>query len=181
MNRKTFLQYTAATAASMSVPFAGYPSLLAQSKTKTPAFSLLLGTVEQLMKTAPRETLKKIAALGYQGLEYPGTFDLPAGELKAMIVENNLVSVGGGYSMSLLLKNFSSIVTGYQAMGKNYVLCYWPWVDNGKNKTVNDWKVCCDGFNDLGRRFKKEGLRLEYHNHNIEFVKPGSRYLTILY
>ncbi len=115
-------------------------------------------------------TLQKIAKIGFKGLEYPDTFGLPAAALKKMIAANKLYSMGGGNTMATLTKNFDAIVNEYHQMGKKYVLCYWPWLDNGKNKTADNWKENAAVFNQLGNRFKKEGLRLGYHNHDIEFA-----------
>ena len=169
MKRRNFIQKVGLTGVSYALASTGLPSF-AMPPATIPNFTLLLGTVEKLMKTDPQGTLKKIAAIGFKGLEYPDTFDLPTTELKQLIAANHLYSMGGGYSMAELIKNFDKITEEYNQMGKKYVLCYWPWLDNGKNKTIENWKETCGRFNTVGKRFKEAGLRLGYHNHDIEFI-----------
>ncbi|MEP7277992.1 MAG: sugar phosphate isomerase/epimerase [Bacteroidota bacterium] len=181
MERRNFIKGLGITAASVAL-YSPCLSSYGRLPVKTPNFSLLLGTVEELMKTDPQGTLKKIAEIGFKGLEYPDTFGLPTSALKKIIADNHLYSLGGGYSMSELIKNFDTITTTYNEIGKKYVLCYWPWLDSGKNKTIENWKETCERFNDVGKRFKQAGLRLGYHNHDIEFIPTNNQipYDTVL-
>jgi sugar phosphate isomerase/epimerase len=40
-----------------------------------------------------------------------------------------------------------------------------------RRKTVEDWKWTADQMNQIGAKVQTEGLKLAYHNHEIEFVK----------
>jgi sugar phosphate isomerase/epimerase len=163
-SRRNFMKTLAATAAAF-----GVSNAIGLEKKKKLLKGILLGTLQKQMTDNPQETLKYLAELGYQTLEYPGTFGHDAKLLRQMIKEHHLISLAGGDAMAAIKKNFAAIVTEYQEMGKEYLICYWPWMDNGKNKTLNDWKRNADVFNVLGKACKKEGLRLAYHNHEIEF------------
>jgi sugar phosphate isomerase/epimerase len=142
---------------------------------KEHSIGVLLGTVEKFMKEDPAGTLKKISEIGFAELEYPGTYGCTPFELNTLIKKNNLVSLGGGENISNLTRHFTDLAAEYNRMDKKYVFCYWPWFDNGKNKTIDDWKKQSDILNTLGQKYKESGLRLAYHNHDIEFLKTENQ------
>jgi sugar phosphate isomerase/epimerase len=146
------------------------PSIPASFRKKQ-SIGLLLGSVEKYMNDDPEGTLQKISAIGYKGLEYPRTYGHDVYKLKKIINKNKLHSIGGGNTRNELTVHFSDYAKEYNTLGKKYVFCYWPWLDGGKNKTIEDWKRNAEEFNKLGKKFKDEGLRLAYHNHDIEFIE----------
>jgi sugar phosphate isomerase/epimerase len=44
----------------------------------------------------------------------------------------------------------------------------------GKEMTADDWRRLAAQLNEKGAALKREGLKLAYHNHNVEFVRRGS-------
>src|SRR6185437_7648166 len=44
----------------------------------------------------------------------------------------------------------------------------------GKEMTADDWQRLAAQLNAKGAALEREGLRLAYHNHNVEFTKVGS-------
>ncbi|MFI4885751.1 MAG: sugar phosphate isomerase/epimerase family protein [Steroidobacterales bacterium] len=45
----------------------------------------------------------------------------------------------------------------------------------GAQMTADDWRHLAAQLNDKGAALKREGLKLAYHNHNVEFTRLGSR------
>jgi sugar phosphate isomerase/epimerase len=45
----------------------------------------------------------------------------------------------------------------------------------GGEMTADDWRRLAAQLNDKGAALRREGLRLAYHNHNVEFRRLGSR------
>lgn len=45
----------------------------------------------------------------------------------------------------------------------------------GREMTADDWRHLAAQLNEKGAALKREGLRLAYHNHNVEFAKHGSK------
>ena len=56
------------------------------------------------------------------------------------------------------------------ALRKKYLVCYWPWMDGGDHKTLDDFKAAALEMNRLGDICNKSGIRFLMHNHNKEFV-----------
>jgi sugar phosphate isomerase/epimerase len=44
----------------------------------------------------------------------------------------------------------------------------------GREMTADDWRRLAAQLNAKGAALKREGLKLAYHNHNVEFVRRGS-------
>jgi sugar phosphate isomerase/epimerase len=55
-------------------------------------------------------------------------------------------------------------------LDNKYIVCYWPWTDDGRNKKFDDWKQVAEKLNKGGEICKKNGLQLLFHNHDIEFM-----------
>ena len=45
----------------------------------------------------------------------------------------------------------------------------------GRQMTADDWRRMAAQLNEKGAALKREGLKLAYHNHNVEFAKHGSK------
>ena len=167
MERRHFINL--ATQAGVALCFADQLSAL--NLKKKPSIGVLLGSVEKYMTENADDTLGEISAMGFKELEFPRTYGYPVDKLKAIINNHKLTALGGGDNITHLNNNFAEYAAEYNEIGKQYVFCYWPWFDGGLNKTIDDWKKQAEVLNKLGERYKKEGLRLAYHNHNIEFAE----------
>lgn len=44
----------------------------------------------------------------------------------------------------------------------------------GAEMTADDWRRLASQLNEKGAALKREGLKLAYHNHNVEFVRQGA-------
>jgi len=166
ITRRNFIQTSLQTSALLAADF----SLGSFANKQQHSIGVLLGTVEKFMTEDADATLKKIAAIGFKEIEYPRTYGYAADNLKSIIKKYKLTSLGGGENITNLTNHFAVYVQEYNEMGKQYVFCYWGWFDNGKNKTIEDWKKQCDILNKLGEKYRQQGLRLAYHNHDIEFA-----------
>lgn len=167
ISRQRFIRTAAALGAGLCLP----SSLSALPAAKKPSLGLLLSTVGKEMADDPAGTLKRIAGLGYKTLEYSGTFGHPAQELNRLVRQNGLVSIIEGESMWAFMSKLPTYLDNCRQTGKPYLVCYWPWPDSGKNKTIADWRETARRFNEIGEKCKAAGVQLAYHNHDIEFVE----------
>jgi sugar phosphate isomerase/epimerase len=55
------------------------------------------------------------------------------------------------------------------AMGKKYLVCYWPWTGDANNPTWDQVKFAVDDFHRIGEQCNQQGLRFAFHNHHQEF------------
>lgn len=131
-----------------------------------------MGSVNSALGEDAAGTLKSLARMGYEELEFNGP---PKGTLdadwKRMLADNGLRPIAGGAAMHQLNTEFGKLVESAHTYERKFIVCYWPWADKGKDKRLDDWKRLAAHLNELGAKAKGEGLILAYHNHDIEFAK----------
>ena len=160
------------------------PHVLAQARHK---MGLQLFTIRDAMARDLDDTLKRIAAMGYQEVETYG-FDpdaigyyrLPAKEFAQRLRDNGLASPSGHYDLNRFAKAslddlnryVDRCVLGAQALGQAYIT--WPVLDAAA-RTIETFKLVAERLNGIGERIAKAGLQVAYHNHGYEFVEQDGQ------
>lgn len=122
-------------------------------------------------------TLEKVAAMGYDGVEFAGFGDIPATQMKAVLDRLGLKAVGSHTMPDLLKEKLDEVIKYNLEIGNKYVIC--PWAPF---KTKEDYVNAVRLFNEIGARCRENGLQFVYHNHDFEFTKFDGEYgLDILY
>ena len=124
-------------------------------------------------------TLKEVAAMGYEGVEFAGLFGKSAAEVKALCGKYGLVPVSAHVPLDEMRDN-PFVLESYAAIGCKFVAI--PWLGEsdrpgkpGFEKMIGDAAI-------LGAFAKKNGMRLAYHNHDFEFEKIDGKYaLDVIY
>lgn len=134
------------------------------------------------MKEDWQKTIEEVAATGYRYLEFGSPFGDSKESCKRKMESLHLKGIAGGAAMHGLQMNLAERIDHAHFFDQQYIVCYWPWTDEGKNKKIEDFKILGDQLNKIGERCKAEGLTLAYHNHDIEFIKTENQipYDTIL-
>lgn len=173
-SRRVLLRSLAAATAAPLIPGVlrsswGAPK---RPRRKLSPYGLILGSVNTALAEDPRGTLQRLAKLGYVELEFGGAPNgVSNAEFKRMIEDLGLKPIAGGAAMHPLNTSFGDHVELAHTFGRKFLVCYWPWADDGKDKRLDDWKRLAARLNELGGQAKKEGLRFAYHNHDIEFAR----------
>lgn len=123
------------------------------------------------LKQDPRGTLVALAGMGFQEIEFRDTANLAVAEWKAIMSELGLKGVASGGSMHELLNNTDAIFKFAHTFETPYVVCYYPWPTGKNEKGLVGFDELALQLNTLGKRAKAEGLRIAYHNHDLEFEK----------
>jgi sugar phosphate isomerase/epimerase len=175
MKRRNFIK-TAGVLAGASVVSGLFSSAAVPEGKALPGFGIITGnTGGEWLKADPEKALKEIASLGYKDLEFGGYFNMERNELKSFLKDLKLNPLIGSTSMAAMnsTEQLMKDIAACHELDKKYIVCYWPWTDDGKNKGADDWKKVADNLNKGGEICRKEGLKLLYHNHDIEFVPTG--------
>lgn len=170
MKRRTFIKTACVAIAAISMP-----EMLSaqQGKSKLPTYGIATGlTGGNWVKNTPQEALREIARLGYKELEFGGDFGMGIPALKKFLKETGLKALIGPTSMQAMdnMEQLKKDIDQCKALDQKYIVCYWPWTDDGRNKKLDDWKRVAEKLNKGGELCKKNGLPLLYHNHDIEFA-----------
>ena len=129
-------------------------------------YGIQLYSVRDAMKENMRETLKKIADMGYKYVEFAGFFDHSAEQVKAMLDENGLIISGTQSSFEdLRPSKIMETIAYHKAIGNtDYII---PGADLSSKEKIDDF---CNVLNFAQPILAAEGIRLGYHNHSHEFA-----------
>ena len=171
MKRRTFIKIAGAAITAVSLP--KFLSCAQQATyEKLPSFGLITGnTGGAWIRDNPVEALREIATLGYKYLEFGGDLGIGIPALKELLEETGMKALIGPTSMEAMCdtERLMRDIEQCKLLDKKYIVCYWPWTDDGQNKKLDDWKQVAENLNKGGEICKKNGLPLLFHNHDIEF------------
>ncbi len=141
--------------------------------------ALQLYSVRDDMAADFEGTLKKVKALGYDGVEFAGLFGKSAAEIKNMCAEIGLNPISAHVPF-IDMMNDPSLLETYAEIGCKYVVI--PYLTEEYRPGNDKFAEVIDGAKMLGEKANSLGMKLCYHNHDFEFVKIDGEYaLDILY
>jgi sugar phosphate isomerase/epimerase len=141
--------------------------------------SLALYTVRDEIAKDYAATLKKVAEIGYPGVQLSGGGNLSAPELKTVLTDLGLQPTGAHISLDTLEKELDSVLAFQQTVGNKYIIC--PWIPAERRADADAWKKLAAIFNEIGAKCKAQGFIFGYHNHSFEFVKYEGKYAYDLF
>ncbi|AIQ57832.1 sugar phosphate isomerase/epimerase family protein [Paenibacillus borealis] len=126
-------------------------------------------------------TLRRVAELGYEGIEFAGYGGLSGEALKELLQELNLKAIGAHVSIAKMKADLNKEIEYLRAIDAPYLIC--PHIAAGDRETPEAWQSLFAYFAETGRRVKERGLQFAYHNHAFEFeLKVNGQYaLDALY
>ncbi|MBD0380773.1 sugar phosphate isomerase/epimerase family protein [Paenibacillus sedimenti] len=128
---------------------------------------LQLYTLRDDMAQDMEGTLRQVATLGYEGVEFAGYFGKPAEQLKQLLDEIGLKAIGAHVSLDNLRNNLQGEIDYLLTLGAKYIIC--PGVFNEERQTAEQWLKLIAEFETFAAEAKKQGLQFLYHNHDFEF------------
>src|SRR5450432_1132949 len=149
-----------------------FPVLSETPAARLPAIGLIPSVIEDELKRDWKATLRQVAEIGYTYLEYGRYFGDSPVAFKKFMKEIKLRSLAGGGGMKEMIKEdaLKKMIDNALELEKKYLICYWPWMDNGNNKKLDDFKQAAENLNKIGEQCHKGGIRFAFHNHDKEFV-----------
>ena len=135
-------------------------------------FSIQLYSVRDVMENDYTGTLKKLAQMGYTGVEFAGYGGLSAQEMKRVLADNNLKPIGSHISIERLTKYLDEEIAYHKVLGTEYLIC--PYYNM---KTREDALELAEILKPVIIKIKAAGFKFAYHNHAHEFAESGGEYL----
>jgi sugar phosphate isomerase/epimerase len=124
---------------------------------------------EECAKDLPG-SLKAVAAMGYQGVEFAGYYDYSAAQLRQLCDDLDLEIVGTHIRLDTLLEDaLAETVAFNRTMGNKYLIV--PGLDETRRNSRAAWLETAGVFNEIAARLEPEGMQTGYHNHHIEFAE----------
>jgi sugar phosphate isomerase/epimerase len=135
-------------------------------------FSIQLYSVRDIINNDFPGTLKKLAEMGYTGVEFAGYGGLSAPEMKDVLTANGLKPVGAHIGIEGLTERLDEEIAYHKVLGTEYIIC--PFYDM---KTGEDALKLAEILKPVVVKCGDSGIKFAYHNHAHEFDKDGGEYL----
>ena len=164
LTRGTFLKTAAAgTTALMAVSM--FPGC---GTRKAIALGVQLYSLRNTMPSDVAGHLAGIKAIGYEGIEFAGYYDLEAKALRQMLDDNGLECFGSHLQLNVLLGDrFEETVEVNQILGNKRLVVASM---GGGVDTIDAWKQMAETFNGIAEKVRPLGMTVGFHNHTIEFT-----------
>ena len=136
-------------------------------------------SVNDLWKKNPSDALRRLKALGYDGVQSFGFLAMDWNELEKMLNDNGLKIIDMPFYMKTVAPDsFGRFLEFCQRFKIDFV--YEPYT---KFATGAEWRRHADELMELGEKFRKYGIRTGYHNHQHELRQhfDGKTPLEYLY
>ncbi len=185
MNRRTFIRSTAAAGLGGlallgsgcageggSAPSPDEPGAATNGHSLA-RIGVQLYTVRSILENDFVGGIEKVAAAGYDEVEFAGYFDRSPADVKALLDRLGLAAPSAHVGLDALKDDLDAVVEAARVIGHQFVVC--PWLAPNQRRTLDDYRGHAVFFNEAGKRFKDEGIQFAYHNHDFEFEPIDGR------
>lgn len=133
--------------------------------TKVP-IALQLYTVRDQTALDFAGTVRRVAQLGYAGVELAGDGGLTAAQMAALLEETGLRLAGNHVPLERMSSSLDEVIAYNQAIGAHYVGV--PFLGQ-EHRSVVGFRAAAKALNRAGAALQEAGMALYYHNHAFEF------------
>ena len=131
--------------------------------------------VRESMKADFEGTLKAIADMGYEYVEFAGYYDRTAEEIKAILEKLGLKCISVHQGLDFYNDDPDAAAEFLKTFGVKYSVI--PWYKKEELAGTEAWDATVKRFNAVGEVLKAHGMKLGYHNHDFEFETYEGKYL----
>jgi sugar phosphate isomerase/epimerase len=126
-------------------------------------------------------TLRQVAELGYEGVEFAGYGGMTAADLRAELDKLGLVSLGSHVGLEQMLEAPEEQIEFNLALGSKYLTV--PWIGEERYKDEAAVLETAKALEAIGRKCAERGLIFCYHNHSFELERTfgGQTMLDIIF
>lgn len=137
---------------------------------------LQLYSIRQMAEKDLFETLKRVKALGYDGVELAGLYGYDKKQVKEWMDQVGLECISAHVPWKDLVEKTDETLDLYQSLGCSYVAV--PSVE-GEFHTSKGMKKLASYLRPVADACKKRGMELLYHNHDFEYKREENQ-VTLL-
>ncbi|RLD11140.1 MAG: sugar phosphate isomerase/epimerase [Chlamydiae bacterium] len=114
-------------------------------------------------------SLEKVKNIGYEAVQVSGIGqDISPAEVRELLEKHKLYCCATHENLLRLRDSFDSIVAKLKLWECDFTALGHPGNDN---LSLEGMIKLAKELNEIGAKFKKEGIKFGYHNHNCEFAK----------
>lgn len=113
-------------------------------------------------------TLKAVAEMGYEGVEFAGYYGRTAKDLRRILDDLGLEVAGTHIGIDTLLgEKLKETVEFNRTLNNKYLIV--PWLPEEMRGSKTAWLKTAELMNEISEKVRAEGMFVGYHNHMIEF------------
>jgi sugar phosphate isomerase/epimerase len=137
-----------------------------------PKIGLQLYTIREITEKDFFGALRRVAQIGYDGVEFAGYHGAAADDLKSLLDDTGLEAAGAHIGVDVAEKDLPNQIAYASAIGCPALVVPGFW---GVDYNRATFERMADLFNRAGERCRAAGLRFLYHIHGHEFVDIGGQ------
>ncbi len=124
-------------------------------------------------------TLRKVAELGFDGVELAGYGNFTAQEVRNFLDKYGLKAAASHVSIDELESELERVIEEQIILGSNYIVC--PYLAEDR-RNDREYLALPSLLNEIGEKCKRHGLTLCYHNHDFELktISDGRKALEVI-
>lgn len=136
------------------------------------SIALQLYTLRDFLKTPVdiASTLTRVRKIGYEAVQVSGLGPIDPAELARILQGEGLKCVVTHMGLDRFKNDFDRVVEEHRMWGCSLTAIGGFFKDN---PTLADWETFAAEFGPLAEKYAAAGLRLGYHNHSHEWIRPS--------
>jgi sugar phosphate isomerase/epimerase len=127
-----------------------------------------LYTLRELMAVSVEQTLRLVAQIGFDELEFAGYFEKKPSELRTLIDQLGLSAPSGHVLLDSVEKNPNHFLDIAATLGHRFLVIPIIFEKHHQN-SISGYQQVAERLNIIGELCKKNNVQLAYHNHAFEF------------
>ena len=139
-----------------------------------------LYTLREEMDADFEGTLRAVAEMGYEGVEFAGLCGRSAETVKKLTSDYGLDPISAHVSIDEMLSDLDRTLGTYRDIGCRFIVI--PYLPDSYRPESGKFDETLATIARIGEAAKEKGMTLLYHNHDFEFtVIDGEYYLDTIY
>ena len=141
---------------------------------------LQLYTIRDCLSKDYEGSLKQVARIGYEYVEWAGMYGRSAAQARQVVDKLGLKSCNTHLGLEAFTTQLDQTIADAKVLGFKFITC--PWID-GKYHNPEGFRQVAKTLTEAGKKAADHGLYVCYHNHSFEFNKlaDGSIGMDILF
>ncbi len=127
-----------------------------------------LYTLRELTARDMPGTLRKLAEIGYQNVEFAGYGNSAVGDIRATLDEAGIRAIAAHVQLDRIEQDTERLLSEMETLGCQTVVV--PSIGEEYRTSVPQVRRLVERLNRAGKRLLEAGVRLGYHNHQFEFA-----------
>ncbi len=141
--------------------------------TRLQPLGVQLYTLRSEMEGRVEQTLERVAAIGYQEVEFAGYFGHSPTEIREILARTGLHSPAAHIQPAFETDAWAGILDDANEAGHEYVVV--ASVPQSMRADLDSWRRTAEAMTGAGERARVAGLQFAYHNHDFEFIEMDGR------